>query len=36
MDPETNVDAVRNVGIRDGKIVRISSAALSGTATLLA
>jgi len=30
MDPETGVDAVRNVGIRDGKIVRISSAALSG------
>jgi N-acyl-D-aspartate/D-glutamate deacylase len=30
MDPETNVDAVRNVGIRDGKIVRISSEALSG------
>ena len=30
MDPETSVDAVRNVGIRDGKIVRISSEALSG------
>lgn len=30
MDPETNVDAVRNVGIRDGKIVRISSEVLSG------
>src|SRR6266478_9835586 len=30
MDPETGVDAVRNVGIRDGKIVRISSQALSG------
>jgi N-acyl-D-aspartate/D-glutamate deacylase len=30
MDPETGVDAVRNVGIRDGKVVRISSAALSG------
>jgi adenine deaminase len=29
MDPETGLDAVRNVGIRDGKIVRISSA-LSG------
>jgi hypothetical protein len=25
MDPESGVDAVRNVGIRDGKIVRISS-----------
>src|SRR5258708_7564055 len=30
MDPETGLDAVRNVGIRDGKIVRISSGALSG------
>jgi len=25
MDPESGVDAVRNVGIRDGKIARISS-----------
>jgi N-acyl-D-aspartate/D-glutamate deacylase len=30
MDPETGVDAVRNVGIRDGKIARISPEALSG------
>jgi hypothetical protein len=30
MDPETGVDAVSNVGIRDGKIVRISSEALRG------
>jgi N-acyl-D-aspartate/D-glutamate deacylase len=30
MDPETGLDGVRNVGIRDGKIVRISSDALSG------
>jgi N-acyl-D-aspartate/D-glutamate deacylase len=30
MDPETGVDAVRNVGIRDGKIARISAAPLSG------
>jgi N-acyl-D-aspartate/D-glutamate deacylase len=30
MDPETGIDAVRNVGIRDGKIVRISNEALSG------
>ncbi len=29
MDPETGLDAVRNVAIRDGKIVRISSDALS-------
>src|SRR5438874_933084 len=25
IDPETGLDAVRNLGIRDGKIVRISS-----------
>jgi N-acyl-D-aspartate/D-glutamate deacylase len=30
IDPETGMDAVRNLGIRDGKIVRISSEALSG------
>ena len=30
IDPETGVDAVRNVGIRDGKIVRISAEVLSG------
>src|SRR6202165_741586 len=30
MDPETGLDAVRNVGIRDRKIVRVSSEALSG------
>jgi len=30
MDPETGLDAVRNVGIRDGKIVRISSEVLNG------
>ena len=30
MDPETGLDAVRNVGIRDGKIVRVSFEALSG------
>lgn len=30
MDPETGLDAVRNVGIRDGKIVSVSSEALSG------
>src|SRR5580700_446656 len=30
MDPETGVDAVRNVGMRDGRIVRISSESLSG------
>ncbi len=30
MGPETGLDAVRNVGIRDGKIVRISSEALTG------
>ena len=30
MDPETGLDAVRNVGIRDGKIVRITQETLSG------
>ena len=30
MDPETNLDAIRNVGIRDGKIARISSKTLAG------
>jgi N-acyl-D-aspartate/D-glutamate deacylase len=30
LDPETGLDAVRNVGIRDGKIVRVSSEAMSG------
>lgn len=30
MDPETNFDAVRNVGIRDGKIAAISESALEG------
>src|ERR1700722_12937087 len=30
IDPETGLDAVRNVGIREGKIVRISSEALNG------
>jgi len=30
MDPETAFDAVRNVGIRDGKIARISAEPLSG------
>jgi len=30
MDPETGLDAVRNVGIRDGKIVRIATESLSG------
>lgn len=30
MDPETGLDAVRNVGVRDGKIARISAKPLSG------
>ncbi|MFZ0418214.1 MAG: amidohydrolase family protein [Candidatus Sulfotelmatobacter sp.] len=30
MDPETGLDGVRNVGIRDGKIVRIASESLEG------
>ena len=34
MDPETALDAVRNVGIRDGKIARISAAPISGRRTI--
>src|SRR6202000_2316100 len=34
MDPETNLDAVRNVGIRDGKIAAISASSLSGKTTI--
>jgi N-acyl-D-aspartate/D-glutamate deacylase len=30
MDPESGLDAVRNVGIRDGKIVEISEKTLKG------
>ena len=30
MDPETNFDAVRNVGIKDGKIVTITESAITG------
>ena len=34
MDPETGLDAVRNVGIRDGKIISVSPEALSGRRVL--
>jgi N-acyl-D-aspartate/D-glutamate deacylase len=30
LDPETHLDAVRNVGIRDGKVARITDAPISG------
>ncbi|MEJ2327736.1 MAG: hypothetical protein P8Y25_13390 [Chromatiaceae bacterium] len=30
MDPETNLDAIRNVGVKDGKIVVISEDSLKG------
>src|SRR5271155_5749829 len=30
IDPETGLDAVRNVGIRDGKIARVSETSLTG------
>jgi N-acyl-D-aspartate/D-glutamate deacylase len=36
IDPETGLDAVRNVGIRDGKIARISADALPGKRTIQA
>jgi N-acyl-D-glutamate deacylase len=31
MDPESGLDAIRNVGIRDGKIVAISEGELEGS-----
>ena len=34
MDPETGLDAVRNVGIARGKVVRIAAEALAGTRVL--
>jgi N-acyl-D-aspartate/D-glutamate deacylase len=34
MDPESKLDAVRNVGIRDGKIAAISTTPLSGKSTI--
>src|SRR5512140_1707790 len=34
LDPATNLDAVRHIGIRDGKIAAISAAPLTGTATV--
>ncbi len=34
MDPETGLDGVRNVGMRDGKIERISAEALNGRRVL--
>jgi N-acyl-D-aspartate/D-glutamate deacylase len=34
MDPETNLDAVRFIGIRGGKIVAISATALAGKTTI--
>ena len=36
MDPETGLDAIRNVGIREGKIARISSEPLTGRRTVSA
>src|SRR5690348_8672898 len=34
MDPESGLDATRNLGIRDGKIAAISSSALQGKQTI--
>ena len=34
MDPESNLDAVRNVGIIDGKIVTITAGKISGKETI--
>ena len=34
MDPESGLDAVRNIGVRDGRIAAISTAAIQGRSTL--
>ena len=34
MDPETNFDGVRNVGVKDGRIVVITEDAISGKETI--
>ncbi len=34
MDPQTNLDAVRNIGIKDGKIVKITKKAIRGEQTI--
>jgi N-acyl-D-glutamate deacylase len=34
IDPETNLDAVRNVAVKDGKVVEVSEAPLSGARTI--
>ncbi len=34
MDPESNLDAVRNIGIRDGKVRTITDKTLKGNATI--
>lgn len=34
IDPETKLDAIRNVGIKDGRIVTITESAITGTETV--
>lgn len=34
MDPQTNFDGVRNIGIKDGKIVKITKKAITGAETI--
>ena len=34
MDPETNFDAIRNVGVKDGKIALITEEAITGKETI--
>jgi len=34
MDPETNFDAVRNVGVKDGRIVAITEESIAGAETI--
>ena len=34
MDPESKLDAVRNVGVKDGKIVAVTEQAIKGNETI--
>ena len=34
MDPETKLDAVHNIGVKDGKIAKITKSKISGLETL--
>ena len=34
IDPETNLDAIRNVGVKDGKIAAVTEKAIEGKETI--